>query len=52
MGCVPLLALFPMGVGIGYLADGSVGALCGAGIGLLLGLSGMGILIRALRARR
>lgn len=52
MGCLPLLVLFPLGVGIGYLAGDSVRALWGAGVGLLLGLSGMGMFIRELRARR
>jgi hypothetical protein len=52
MGCLPLLLLFPLGCGIGWLLGGSTGALWGAGIGLVLGLVAMGMSIRALRARR
>jgi hypothetical protein len=52
MGCLPLLVLFPLGVGVGYIAAGSAGALWRAGVGLLLGMSRMGSSIRALRARR
>lgn len=45
MGCLPLIVLFGLGTGIGYAASGRVGALWGAGIGLLLGLlSGAGLL--------
>ena len=38
MGCLPLIALFVLGTGIGYGLDGRLGALWGAGIGLALGL--------------
>jgi hypothetical protein len=52
MGCLPVLLLFPLGAGAGYLIAGQSGALWGAGIGLLLGFVLMGIFIRALRGRR
>jgi hypothetical protein len=52
MGCLPILLLFPLGFGIGYLFDGQTGALWGAGTGLLLGLLVMALFVRALRARR
>lgn len=52
MGCLPLLLLFPLGCGLGWLLGGSTGALWGAGIGLVLGLLAMALSIRALRARR
>jgi hypothetical protein len=52
MGCLPVLLLFPLGAGVGYLVGGDVGALWGAGIGVGLGLLLMGLLIRALRLRR
>jgi chromate transport protein ChrA len=49
MGCLPLLLLFPLGFGIGYLIAGPRGALWGAGIGVLLGVLAMGLFIKALR---
>lgn len=49
MGCLPLLLLFPLGFGLGYLIGGSRGGLWGAGIGLLLGVLAMGLFIRAVR---
>jgi hypothetical protein len=52
MGCLPLLLLFPLGCGIGWLLTGSIGALWGGGFGLLLGFVLMGLSIRAMRARR
>ncbi len=52
MGCLPILLLFPLGFGVGYLLGGNAGALWGAGIGLLLGLGLMVMFIRALRRRR
>ncbi|MEO9079433.1 MAG: hypothetical protein ABI268_08985 [Rhodanobacter sp.] len=51
MGCLPLLLLFPLGFGMGYLISGPSGALWGAGIGLLLGVLVMWLFIRALRHR-
>lgn len=51
MGCLPLLLLFPLGFGVGYVIAGSSGALWGAGIGLLLGVLVMGLFIKALRRR-
>jgi hypothetical protein len=51
MGCLPVLLLFPLGAGLGYLAGGDVGALWGADIGVVLGLLLMGLLIRAVRQR-
>jgi hypothetical protein len=52
MGCLPLLLLFPLGCGVGYLIAGQMGTLWGASIGLLLGLLAMGLFIKALRGRR
>jgi len=52
MGCLPILLLFPLSVGVGYLLDDDRGALWGAGIGLLLGVLAMAWLIKALRRRR
>ena len=49
MGCFPLIVLFALGTGVGYALDGHLGALWGAGIGLLLGLlagAGMGKAMR------
>lgn len=51
MGCLPILLLFPLGFGVGYLVAGNPGALWGAGLGLVLGVLLM-ILIKALRGRR
>ena len=52
MGCLPVPICFLLGCGIGYLAAGQMGALWGAGIGLLVGLVGMGVLVKALRGNR
>ena len=52
MGCLPVLLLFPLGAGLGYLIAGKLGSLWGAGVGVLLGLLLMGLLIRAMRQRR
>lgn len=52
MGCLPMLLLFPLGFGAGYLIAGSNGALWGAGTGFLLGLLAMVFFIKALRGRR
>jgi tetrahydromethanopterin S-methyltransferase subunit G len=52
VGCLPLLLLFPLGFGAGYLIGGDIGGLWGAGIGLLLGVLAMAWLIKALRRRR
>ena len=52
MGCLPLLLLFPLGFGVGYLIAGQMGALWGDGIGFLLGLLAMVLFIKALRGRR
>ena len=51
MGCLPILLLFPLGFGLGYLVGGDTGALWGAGIGLLLGVLAMMLFIKALRGR-
>lgn len=52
MGCLPLPVAFILGVGIGYLVGGESGALWGAGIGLVVGLIGMGLFIKAMRGNR
>lgn len=52
MGCLPVLLLFPLGFGVGYLFAGNSGALWGAGTGLLLGLLSMALFVKALRGRR
>jgi uncharacterized membrane protein (DUF485 family) len=52
MGCLPVPLLFLAGFSLGWLANGSTGALWGAGIGLLLGLFAMAWLVRAIRGRR
>ena len=51
MGCLPVLLLFPLGFGLGYLFGGASGSLWGAGIGLLLGLGSMAVFVRGLRRR-
>lgn len=52
MGCLPVLLLFPLGAGIGYLVAGDLGALWGAGIGVTLGALLMGLVIRFMRRHR
>ena len=52
MGCLPILLLFPLGAGVGYLIAGPIGALWGAGIGLVVGFALMSVFIKALRERR
>lgn len=49
MGCLPVPLFFLLGAGIGYVVDRQPGAVWGAGIGLVLGLVGMAVLVRALR---
>ncbi len=49
MGCLPIPLFFLIGFGGGYLLDGERGALWGAGLGLVAGLVGMGLLIKAMR---
>jgi hypothetical protein len=52
MGCLPMLLLFPLGFGIGYLMAGDIGGLWGAGVGFVAGLLAMAAFVKALRARR
>lgn len=52
MGCLPILLLFPLGFGIGFLIDGDHGALWGAGIGFCVGVLLMMLFIKALRGHR
>lgn len=49
MGCLPVPLFFLAGLGIGYAVAGQTGALWGAGIGLVVGLVGMAVLIKAMR---
>ncbi|MEO6800849.1 MAG: hypothetical protein ABI178_13000 [Rhodanobacter sp.] len=49
MGCLPVLLLFPLGAGLGYLVAGERGALWGAGLGLLSGLLCMTWFVKAMR---
>ena len=52
MGCLPVMLLFVLGFGLGYLLDGRGGAIWGAGIGLVLGALLGVLLTRLLRGRR
>lgn len=52
MGCLPILVLFPLGFGLGYVIGGNQGALWGAGIGFGIGIVLMALFIKALRGRR
>jgi hypothetical protein len=52
LGCLSILLLFPPGAGIGYLLAGDIGALWGAGIGVVLGVLLMAMLLRFLRRHR
>jgi len=52
MGCLPILLLFPLGFGAGYLLGGNRGGLWGAGIGLALGVLAMAAFVALLRRRR
>jgi hypothetical protein len=52
VGCLSILLLFPPGAGIGYLLAGDIGALWGAGIGVVLGVLLMAMLLRFLRRHR
>ena len=52
MGCLPILLLFPLGFGLGYLIDGNHGALWGAGTGFAVGVFLMVLFVKALRGRR
>ncbi|MEO8780259.1 MAG: hypothetical protein ABI389_16545 [Rhodanobacter sp.] len=52
MGCLPLVLLFPLGAGIGYLVAGDIGALWGSGIGMVLGVALIGLLISCMHRRR
>lgn len=52
MGCLPILLLFPLGFGVGYLIAGNIGGLWGASCGFVLGLLAMIGFVKALRSRR
>ncbi|UGB37139.1 hypothetical protein [Frateuria soli] len=52
MGCLPVPLSFLLGFGIGYVVNGTQGALWGAGAGLLVGIAGMGWLVHLMRGRR
>lgn len=53
MGCFPIIILFMLGAGAGYLTDGATGALWGAGGGVLLGaLAGAWLVWHLRRVRR
>ena len=52
MGCFPLILLFALGTGIGYVSAGRAGALWGAGIGLLLGIVSGVAMVHWMRGKR
>lgn len=52
MGCLPVPLFFLLGFGIGYAVGDARGALWGAATGLVLGVAGMGWMIRMMRGRR
>jgi hypothetical protein len=52
MGCLPLLLLFPLGAGAGFLLADAAGVLWGAGSGCMLGVVAMGMFVRMLRGLR
>lgn len=49
MGCLPIPLFALLGFGLGYLIDNRPGSLWGGGIGLLLGLVGTALVVRAMR---
>lgn len=49
MGCLPIIALFVIGTGIGYWLDGPTGAVWGAGVGIALGIAAGAALVFILR---
>lgn len=54
MGCLPVILLFVIGTGAGWLFAGQAGALWGAGIGIVAGaLAGLALLavLHHVRAR-
>jgi hypothetical protein len=51
MGCLPLIVLWLVGIGLGYLLSGPAGALWGAGAGLLAGLLVAAEFARRMRGR-
>lgn len=51
MGCLPLIALFVLGTGLGWWLGGDVGAVWGAGIGIAIGLlAGLALVVVLRRA--
>ena len=52
MGCLPIIALFLLGTGVGWLLDGGQGALWGAATGIALGLLATLVLGAVLRRAR
>lgn len=49
MGCLPIPLFALIGFGIGYLIDARTGALWGGGLGLLIGVAGTAVVVRAMR---
>lgn len=52
MGCLPIIVLFLLGTGIGWLAAGSRGLLWGAGAGIAAGVVATAVLALILRRAR
>jgi hypothetical protein len=52
MGCLPVIALFVLGAGLGWWLGGDIGAVWGAGIGLAVGIVAGIMLVLILRRAR
>ncbi len=52
MGCLPVIFLFVIGAGVGWLLAGEAGALWGAGIGVGVGVLAGFAVLAALRHMR
>jgi hypothetical protein len=49
MGCLPIPLFALIGFAIGHLIDARMGALWGGGVGLLIGVAGTALVVRAMR---